>query len=565
MISLLKIKNVALAGSTTVEFGPGLNVITGETGAGKSILIGALGLLLGNRADKSLIRSGEDACGAEALFSLKDVDALNELLTEYGIEPCEDGQLIVRRIVKMEGAGQNWVNGSPVTLQVLKKLGDYLVDIHGPHDHQSLLAPETQLEILDAFGHLWKEREDYEEQYEVLRSLDKKIDELTGNAEDFAEQMDRLTYRIKEIEEADLEDNEEEQLLREHTLLGNAQRIQELGNEAVVGLMEGDETVFDRLSACRQSVRRLQGLLPDADAWLDEMDRIIIQVQELNNDMSGVLSEISHSPERLAWLDERLALFQKLKHKYGPEIEDVMRVFEEASERLRELEGREERLRELEQEKKAVYTQLEKAAEALRIKRMEAAEQLSADVQRELQALGLKDSRFTTAFTQTEPRPVGMDSIEFEFAPNKGENKQPLRLTASSGEMSRVMLAVKTVLAAHDRIPVLVFDEIDSNVGGETASAVGAKLQDVSANHQVICITHFPQVAVFGKTHLAVEKYQENGRTFSGVRTLDAEERVEEIARMLGGRDLTASTLAHARELIECVPQRKKNAKKGKA
>ena len=553
MISLLRIKNLALADNTAVELGPGLNVITGETGAGKSMLIGALSLLLGNRADKGMIRTGEEACGAEAVFTLKDTDALNEELVECGVEPCEGGELILRRVVRAEGAGQHWVNGSPVTLQVLKRIGDLLVDIHGPHDHQSLLIPESQLDILDSYGHLWKERGAYESLFDRLRAVERKLDELNGDEKELAEQMDSLSYRVKEIGDAELREDEEDALQQEHILLGNAERIQELGGDVTGRLIEQDPSAFDLLTSARQSLGHLESLTPDGKNWLAELDAIIRQTQALSLDMNRVLSGIEHNPERLAWLDERLTLYQRLKRKYGPTVAEVLETLRTARERLERLETRGEQTAQLEKERQEILSLLHASAEALTKSRKSAAQKMSKTIEKELQALGLKHGAFTVAFGRADPRPSGMDLVEFEFAPNAGEQKQALRLIASSGEMSRVMLAIKTVLAAHDRIPVLVFDEIDSNVGGETAKAVGAKLAEVAANHQVLCITHFPQVAVYGSQHLAVEKKEREGRTYSTVRTLSGEERVEEVARMLGGRDLTSMTLDHAREMLSTL------------
>ena len=550
MISVLRIKNLALADNATVELGAGLNVITGETGAGKSMLIGALGLLLGNRADKGMIRTGEEACGAEAVFSLKDTDALNEVLAECGAELCVDGELVIRRIVRAEGAGQNWVNGSPVALQVLKRIGDLLVDIHGPHDHQSLLIPESQLDIVDSYGHLWKEREAYESHYERLRDADRRLQELNGDERELAAELDRLSFQVKEIRDAEIREDEEEELLQEHTLLGNAQRIQELGGEIAGALTDCEPSAFDQLAAARQTMSHLEPIMPGASDWVNELDSIIRQTQELSLSMNRALSDIEHNTERLAWLDERLALYQRLKRKYGPSVAEILEMHRAACERLELLESREEQIARLEKEREEIMKRLRSAAATLTKSRKTAAAGMSKVIEKELKALGLKHGAFSVCFEPVEPRPSGMDQLEFEFAPNAGEQKQPLRLIASSGEMSRVMLAIKTVLAAHDRIPVLVFDEIDSNVGGETAKAVGSKLAEVATNHQVLCITHFPQVAVFGSHHLAVEKTERDGRTYSTVRTLEPEDRVEEIARMLGGRDLTSMTLDHAREML---------------
>jgi len=551
MITYLRIQNFALAENSAVEFGDGLNVITGETGAGKSILIGALGLLLGNRADKSVIRTGETTCSVEAVFSLKNPAVINTILAQYGMPPCDEDQLIIRRNIRTEGAGQNWVNGGPVTLQILKQMGDRLVDIHGPHDHQSLLQNDEQLKILDSFGHLQKERKPYDDAFRRMKEIDRHIAELSGDTTDLAGQIDFLSYRVKEIKDAGLQVEEEVELEQEHLLLGNTQRIQELGGNALGLLTENEDGAFDQLTSVRQSIDGLTPFWPAAKGWLEECDAIIRQVQELGTVLSSELSDMSHSPDRLLWLDDRIALYQNMKRKYACDVAGILKSGEEAEAALRDLETRGDRLTTWKKDRLRTEKELTEAALELRKKRKASAKKMSQAIQKELQALGLKNSSFDVTFRETEPHLNGMDAIDFEFSPNAGEKKSTLSHIASSGEVSRVMLAIKTVLAGHDLIPVLIFDEIDSNVGGETARTVGAKLKEVAANHQVICITHFPQVAVYGARHLAVEKEERNGRTHSIVRYLEKEERVDEIARMLGGKELTSMTLDHAREMLQ--------------
>jgi len=550
MLTTLKVKNLALAGNTRVEFEPGLNMITGETGAGKSILIGALGLLLGNRADKSIIRAGEDACGAEAVFHLADPVHVNALLDEYGLDSCEDNQLVVRRIVKRGGAGQILVNDSPVTLQVLKALGDLLVDIHGPHDHQSLLDVDAQLRMLDDFGHLREQRAEYELRYAEWRGLEQRLATLQGDPEEWAARRDMLAFQVKEIEDAAPLAGEEDEIKKEHMTLGNAQRIQELAGGIAAALTEGEGSAFEALTTVHPAFDELSRLLPAAASWREEADEIITRLQELGIAIQAAVEDIDGSPVRLDWLDNRLAVYQQLKRKYGPSVENVLETLDHAREQLHAIDSREEQIAEIEREISRVYSDLEKIGKALRKKRKSAAKKLSGAIQKELKALGLSKTEFIIAFTERDPGPLGMDAVEYLFAPNVGEPAQSLRVIASSGEISRVMLACKTVLADHDRIPVLVFDEIDANVGGEIGGAVGEKLAEVAASHQVICITHLPQVAARGATHFAVAKHVREGRTFSDVEKLDAERRVEEIARMLGGRDLTSVTLDHAREML---------------
>ncbi|HNS80008.1 MAG TPA: DNA repair protein RecN [Kiritimatiellia bacterium] len=550
MLATLRVKNMALAEKIEVEFGPGLNIITGETGAGKSILMGALAILMGERADKSLIRAGEDACGAEAVFHLADASEIDAILEQNALPPCADGELILRRLVRASGPGQNLVNDSPVTLPVLKSIGEFLVDMHGPHDHQSLLRTETQLAMLDAFGRLWDQRLKYETVYDELRALEKQRDELTA-AEDVSGQIEMLNWRIREIREAALQEGEEEQIETEHQVLGHAGRIQELAGAVVQALTGADEgSAFDVLSGSRRALEELQRLLPEAETWAAETDDILRRMQELDMNIRRAAEDIEASPARLAWLDERLAVYHKLKRKYGTDVGGLLALQRESEEKLKMLQTREERLGQIQAEIAACTARLEKQALALREKRVAASTRLSSLIEKELKALGLAHGEFVITFREAQPSASGMDEVEFEFAPNLGEPVSPMRTIASSGEISRVMLAVKKVLADHDRIPVLVFDEIDSNIGGEIGSAVGRKLREVASGHQVLCITHLPQVAVFGARHYAVSKQVRSGRTVSSVLPLDGESRVEEVARMLGGRELTSVTLKHAREML---------------
>ena len=550
MLTSLRVKNLALVDNIRVEFKPGLNVITGETGAGKSIIVGALNLLLGDRADKSLIRSGEDACGAEAFFTLKDSSAIDEILEEFGLSPCEDGQLIVRRIVKASGATQNMVNDSPVTLQVLKRLGELLVDLHGPHDHQSLLSPDFQLDLLDAFGHLWTLRENYEQAYRQLCELQQRRTELSGPEDGLAEQIDLLSYRAREIEDAAPVEGEEEKIEQEHQIIGHAQRILELGGGIVEAMVDADTSAFNALAGAQKHLEELGRLVPEAEIWRIELRELAARLQELNATMHRFLDHVEADPVRLDWLDQRLATYQKLKRKYAPTVAELLELLSQTKQRLGDLQSRGERLAAVNAEIANVEKTVRSHGEALRGRRKAAAGKLAEAVTGELRMLGFQHGTFAVDLRDAEPRAAGMDDIEFGFAPNVGEPMQPLRAIASSGEISRVMLSVKVVLAGHDRIPVLVFDEIDANVGGEMGNAIGRKLEEVAHNHQVICVTHLPQVAVFGVHHLAVAKHVRNDRTFTEVQPLGETARVEEVARMLGGRDLTSVTLKHAREML---------------
>lgn len=550
MLSTLRVKNLALVENVRVEFQPGLNVITGETGAGKSILIGALNLLLGDRADRGMIRAGEDACGAEAAFQLRDSSSVDEVLEKYGLDGCHDGQLIIRRVVRASGSSQNLVNDSPVTLQVLKEIGELLVDMHGPHDHQSLLSPQFQMDLLDAFGHLWNVRAEYEKTFREMQELEERRVRLEGAGGDVEGQIDLLSYRVKEIEQAAPVEGEEEKIAEEHRMAGSSQRILELAGQVLNGLTEGETSVFDGLAAAQKAMEELARLVPEAEEWRNEARDAATRVQELAARLHQLADRVEADPARLEWLDRRLAEYQKLKRKYGATVAEILQVLEESRSRLRDLQTRGEQLAEIAAGMQKVQARLREQGTKLRAGRRGVAEKLAAAVTRELKALGFAHGSFSVELKECEPAVSGMDDIEFGFAPNVGEPLRPLRAIASSGEISRVMLATKAVLADHDRIPVMIFDEIDANVGGEMGNAVGRKLAEVSRTHQVICITHLPQVAVFGRHHLAVTKSVRENRTTTEVAPIAGNARAEEVARMLGGRDLTSVALKHAREML---------------
>jgi len=530
---------------------PGLNVITGETGAGKSMLADALNLILGERADKSVIRAGEPQCQVEAAFALGDSAGVDAVLETAGLPPCEEGVLVIRRVIAAAGAGRMMVNDSPVTLQVLRQLGALLVDMHGPHEHQSLLVPAFQRDVLDAYGHLEGELAAFGETYRQLLDLQAARQRLDGPDQDTAARIDLLAFQIKELETADLAHTDEEELLQEHTRNANASRIIELGDAICNALIEDDASAFNALTLARRAVPELAGLIPEGRDWEAEVESISVQVKELAASVGGTVQRIEADPERLQWLEDRMALLQKLKRKYGKDIPAMQVFLEHAREQLRELESRGERIAELDAQIQRARKAMEKAGGALTAARSACSVSLAKTITGQLHDLGFAHARFTiTVAPASVPGPAGLDEIDFGFAPNVGEPLRSLKAIASSGEISRVMLAVKAVLAAHDRIPVLFFDEIDANLGGEMGSAVGRKLAAVAGSHQVICITHLPQVAVHGDTHFVVSKAVREGRTCTAIAPIEGEARAEEVARMLGGKGLTSVTLQHAREML---------------
>lgn len=551
MIQTLRVKNLAIADNVSVEFGRGLNVITGETGAGKSILVGALNLLLGARADRTLIRSGEESCTVEAAFDLADPAEIDTLLDELGIEACDGGRLIVRRVVAASGTNKVLINDCTSTVQALKQLGNLLVDLHGPYDHQSLLDPEFQLNLLDSFGHTWKTRAQYETTYESWRTFQRQRDELAGgNPEDLARELELLQAQIQEIDTAEIVGADEEAIAKEHAVNANAQQILIIADGVCDTLMEGDNAAFDALTAARRHIGELRPLLDEAEDWERDLESACILVQELDKAVRTRVQRIEADPTRLQWLEDRMALIHRLKRKYGGSLAAIEERRVLCQSRLDILASREDTLKKLDDQIHVASTELQGRAKTLSGQRATAAKTLAKAVTAELRDLGFPHGGFNIDIAQLDPGPTGCDQIDFGFAPNMGEPMRPLRLIASSGEISRVMLATKSILASHDKVPILVFDEIDANVGGEMGNAIGEKLSSVSQHHQVLCITHLPQVAVFGDSHFLVFKEVSQGRTHTRLRPVAGEDRAEEVARMLGGRDLTKVTLEHARQMI---------------
>lgn len=558
MLAWLKVRNLALVEEATVEWGEGLNVITGETGAGKSVLMGALALLLGERADAGAVRAGADKCVAEARFELKGAarKAVEDLLDEAGIDAGEDGELVVRRVVRAGGGGSASVNDSPATAGLLKRLGGLLVDLHGPHDHQSLFRTSAQLDVLDAVADDQAEREAYGAAWAEKLEWEERLEALEGDVGDVEGQIDLLEYRVREIREAELDPEEEPRIREEHEVLGNLQRVLELSQEMVQAISEGEPSALGVLHGALAAGPELSRLLPEAAEWAESLGRHADALAALSSEIQRRAEGLEADGARLEWLDARIATYERLKRKYGPEVADVERTGREAAERLADLKSRDERRTEAKRQLARLEEVLQVRGKALRKRRQAAAEKLGPAVTKELRELGFETGRLDVELQLLDaPGAQGLDHVEMMFAPNAGEGRRPLRAIASSGEISRVMLAIKVVLAAADRTDVLVFDEIDANVGGETAHAVGRKLRAAARARQVIAITHLAPVAAQGEHHVVVSKSVEGGRTMTRVRLLATpEEREAEITRMLGGEvdgpDATGAARRLAAELL---------------
>jgi DNA repair protein RecN (Recombination protein N) len=544
ILTLLRIKNLALVEELEWQMQSGFVAVTGETGAGKSIIIGALQLLLGERADKSLIRTGADLCTVEAVFSGQDLQKLNPQLVDAGIDPCE-GDLIIKRSFSGTGGTRQFINGSPTTLSILKNLGDELVDLHGPHDHQSLLSPETQLSLLDSFARAEEQLDGYEKHYRKLQTLRAEHAALNTAETAREQELDLLRHQITEIKSANLVADEEEEIDKRYKLTSNSKRLIELASAIANKLSESDNSILSQLAETQRLLRELEKIDSSVAQFSSAHAASAVELSEIARALSVYTEKLDLDPEQLAALEQRVSLFETLKRKYGGSIAEVIAFGERAAERMRKIEGRDMELERLAKEIEDVRVQMNRAGEALRKLRVKAAPKLSENIRRNLRDLGFRQSEFEAKLSVLdEPRPNGFDSAELLFSPNPGEPLKPLRAIASSGEISRLMLAIKSALAAHDAIPLLVFDEIDTNVGGEIAHAVGAKMRTLGRDHQVICITHLPQVAATASSHFVVTKDVARGRTFSNLHEVTGKARQEEIARMLGGKSDSALKLA---------------------
>ncbi|HTV62848.1 MAG TPA: DNA repair protein RecN [Verrucomicrobiae bacterium] len=559
MLTTLRIKNLALVTDLTLELQPGCNVITGETGAGKSIIIGALNLVLGDRADRSLIRTGEESCAVEAVFDVANLAApLKNFLEGNGLEPCEDNRLFLKRTFSAAGTNRQFVNGSPASLSVLATIGEWLVDLHGPHDHQSLLHPTKQLLILDAFGGLERDRQAFGELVRKRTALEREKSALIVDEKTYAQQLDLLRFQAREISAAELQPDEERRVEEEFNRAGNAAKLLQWSQAALDVLSENENSLLTQAGSIGRTLQELQRVDAGAANLAELHSQAVAAFKELQTELSRYAEKLDVDPARLAELEERHNLIHSLKRKYGPTLAAVIAFGQEATAKLQSLESRDAELARLNAELEKLDAEMAKAGKKLSDARKKTVPQLAKAVSKQLEDLGFRQSKFDVAISTHAGREnqslvaaasasaTGFDEIEFQFAPNPGEPARPLRAVASSGEMARVMLALKTVLAAEDEIPVLIFDEVDANIGGETANAVGDKMKQIGARRQVLCITHLPQVAAPADAHYVVTKQIKNGRTISEIQLLGKKERVAELTRMLGGQGDAARKHAEA-------------------
>lgn len=579
MLSELYIRDFAIIDELRLRFAPGFNVMTGETGAGKSIILDAVALVLGSRADTTVIRSGCSQAYVEATFALSPglQASLSPLLAQEGLE--DDGDtLLLAREVRENGRHVGRVNGRAVSLSVLKELGDYLVDVHGQGEHLSLLKPRSHLPLLDSYAGLEVERAAVGREVSQLRAIQRELSELRRSERTLAQRVDLLQFQINEIDAAHLRVGEEEELRAERTRLANVEHLIVHTNEALSllsGLDDDAHSAIDLLSQAERAVGQLARLDQTQAAVLERLEGLTFQLSEVAADLRNYQEQLEFNPERLAFVEERLELFGRLKRKYGADVAEILATRDLAAAELDTITHSEERIVELVAAERSDLQRIGELAQALSLQRQAAARQLAAAVERELAELNMAGARFEVHFShqpdengvfvpaggETEPAryafdPSGIDEVEFLISANPGEPLKPMARVASGGETARLMLALKTALAQVDATPTLIFDEIDQGIGGRVGGVVGQKLWGLATDgrHQTIVVTHLPQLAGFGDCHFHVSKQVSDGRTTTLVETLEGRGRLRELAAMLGTQGNSAldgaeSILAHAAEV----------------
>ncbi len=548
MLTLLKIQNLALVDELLWEPQEGFLGITGETGAGKSVIMGGISLVLGERADKSLIRSGESQCCIEALFHLNKPGQVNRLLEEAGVPLCEEGGLIIRRVITQSGNRQ-FINSTPVTLNLLRSIGAWLVDMHRPDAHRSLVSQERQMDLLDAFAEADAPLLQYRKAYQNWQQAHRTLQQAQESGMSSERELDFLRHQVQEIENAAFTEDEATQLEARWQRARNASRLRDTALPMAQNLDGGQDSIIDRLHQIIRQARDLERLDSSCGRWIDGLEEALAGLEDTAAEVQDYAESLESDPEELAWLENRIALLDTLKRKYGADFQAIMQHLEDCRSKLDSIDNREEHLQQLAEQEAQQRILMEQAAGVLSAARSQAAPKLAVDFLKHATQLGFRQSLFEVRLTpQSTPGPHGAESVEFFFGPNPGEPLKPLRQIASSGELARVMLALKSALAVQDDTPLLVFDEIDANVGGEIARAVGIKMRELGEKHQVIAITHFPQVAALADAHYLISKVQEAGRTVSQLRQIAGDARVNELVRMLGTNSESAE--AHARELL---------------
>lgn len=547
MLRLLHIENIAVIEQADILFEDGFNVLTGETGAGKSIVIDAISAILGERAYRDMIRTGKNKASVRAIF-----DRVPELawFADNGV-PFEQ-ELTVRREIYLDGKNDCRVNGVPVTVGALKKLGLRLINIHGQHDSAALFDEASHLTLLDCFACDEALLEQYAAQYQTVQSLQREINRLSMDESEKLRRMESLKFQIDEITRASLTPGEDETLEARRKLVQNAEKLSDGLHDAALGLNGDDETegaaallaqaerALSRLTRYDESLAQLHATVSD----------LMYQVQDAAEQVSDKIYSLSYSADELERIEERLDTIHRLRRKYGATCEDILAYCAKAQRELEEIEFADERMEQLKRKLQSAQQAAWDAAKVLRAARKTAAEALTERILRELADLDMKKVQFSCVFSETELTPLGADAVAFYMSANLGEALKPLSKVASGGELARIMLALKNVLAERDKVPTLIFDEVDTGVSGRAAQRVAEKLRAVSKNKQVLCVTHLPQLAALADTHFLIEKSERDGRTFTAVTPLDFDGRKRELARIIGGTSITETTLQSAAEML---------------
>ena len=562
MIKEIRIRNFAIIENLAVNFEQGLNVLTGETGAGKSIILGALNLLLGGRADTDSIRSGETTAFVEGAFEVTDPATL-DLIRECGIE-MEDGELLVKRQVSNAGKNRCLLNDSPVTVSTLAKIGDRLVDLHGQHDHQALLHPETHIDLLDLYGKSQELRNEFALNFSDYQTQSKKFQSMKMDEQERLQKEEFLSFQLAEIDATGLSEEEEEEIKAESHKLKHAEKIR-AGLQQSQSLLTDDQgSILENLGQVLKELEAVLEIDPGLAETVERSRSAYYELEEVVESLRSYNRSLEFNPNRLEEIEDRLAEINGLKRKFGNDITEILKRRDQIAEELQQLASNDENMKALEEELRQKEKVLSKLAIRLAEKRESAAKNFTASVEKELKELSMGNVQFGVRFDypsdpdgfilfrkeKMKASATGLGTLEFMFSPNPGEELRPLVKIASGGEVSRVMLALKSILNDQDTIPVMIFDEVDTGIGGGVAEKVGLKLQKVASAKQVLCITHLPQIAGLASSHFRIEKQIKSKRTHSTIHQLEHEERVEELARMSSGETITDASLEHAREML---------------
>jgi DNA repair protein RecN (Recombination protein N) len=561
MLVHLSISNFAIIKQLEFSLKSGLNILSGETGAGKTIIINAMNLILGGRAFADLIRSGCKEASVEALFEFPENRSLTEMLSELGFS--FNGELLIKRSISREGRNKILINGSMATLHMLSRVGAILISISGQHEHQLLLKQDNHLYLLDDFDGLSDERLDLNELFNGYKLLKDEINHLKKKIAETGERQDLTQFQIQEIEKAEISPGEDARVAEEKRRLQHSKELLEIVTEGYQRLYERNDSVLSSISKCIKSVDKGAGIDPGLAPIKESLAEIEIKLEDASFALRDYEKTIHMDPHRLEELEERFEFLNGLKRKYGPTLEDVLKYKNRLASMMCDLDEKKGKLDKLERECQDLETGLMSRAAALSKKRQKAAGGLEKAVEKELKDLHMAETKFKVKFDQRhdeqrelqdvkveEVKLDGLDQVEFMISPNIGEDLRPLARIASGGELSRIMLALKTILARTASVETVIFDEVDSGISGATAEVIGEKLSSLAAYHQILCITHLPQIASQGQNHFLVSKEVFNGRTQTIISGLEPEERVQEIARLLGGREITPRAVAHAREML---------------